>query len=176
MLKKLRQSNKGFTIIEVLIVLAIAALILLIIFFAVPALQRNNRNTQLRNDSAVLLGYVNDYAAANNGAFPGSAVDDAGRICFGGASSTSTPAAVTACASTSATGYVGSIRGATNVNWTIGSTAPTALTATSTTGELNAWIGGKCNGSAWGTANNRAAAVGYLTEGATTNAVNCTES
>jgi prepilin-type N-terminal cleavage/methylation domain-containing protein len=70
MLKKLRQSNQGFTIIEVLIVLAIAALILLIIFFAVPALQRNNRNTQLRNDAAVIIGFVNDYAAATNGKDP----------------------------------------------------------------------------------------------------------
>ncbi|HPW47952.1 MAG TPA: prepilin-type N-terminal cleavage/methylation domain-containing protein, partial [Candidatus Saccharibacteria bacterium] len=36
-----KKDQKGFTIIEVLIVLAIAALILLIVFLAVPALQRN---------------------------------------------------------------------------------------------------------------------------------------
>jgi prepilin-type N-terminal cleavage/methylation domain-containing protein len=36
-----QKRQQGFTIIEVLIVLAIAALILLIVFLAVPALQRN---------------------------------------------------------------------------------------------------------------------------------------
>jgi prepilin-type N-terminal cleavage/methylation domain-containing protein len=39
-----QKREAGFTIIEVLIVLAIAALILLIVFLAVPALQRNARN------------------------------------------------------------------------------------------------------------------------------------
>jgi prepilin-type N-terminal cleavage/methylation domain-containing protein len=51
MLSKLKKSdNKGFTIIEVMIVLAIAGLILLIVFLAVPALQRNSRNTQRKSD------------------------------------------------------------------------------------------------------------------------------
>jgi prepilin-type N-terminal cleavage/methylation domain-containing protein len=38
MLKKLKKSDSGFTIIEVMIVLAIAGLILLIVFLAVPAM------------------------------------------------------------------------------------------------------------------------------------------
>src|SRR3954468_7968902 len=50
MLKNLKKSNEGFTIIEVMIVLAIAGLILLIVFLAVPALQRNSRNTQRKTD------------------------------------------------------------------------------------------------------------------------------
>ena len=51
MLKKLNKSkNEGFTIIEVMIVLAIAGLILLIVFLAVPSLQRNSRNTQRKSD------------------------------------------------------------------------------------------------------------------------------
>src|SRR5258708_3328611 len=70
MLKKLRKSNRGFTIIEVLIVLAIAALILLIVFLAVPALQRNSRNTSRRNDVAGLLSGVNEYVANNGGSTP----------------------------------------------------------------------------------------------------------
>ena len=41
-----KKRAEGFTIIEVLIVLAIAGLILLVVFLAVPALQRNARNTQ----------------------------------------------------------------------------------------------------------------------------------
>lgn len=64
------KNEKGFTIIEVLIVLAIAGLILLIIFLAVPALQRNSRNTQRRNDVAAILGGVSTYANNNNGRLP----------------------------------------------------------------------------------------------------------
>ena len=55
MLNALKKSNKkkseqGFTIIEVMIVLAIAGLILLIVFLAIPALQRSSRNTQRKAD------------------------------------------------------------------------------------------------------------------------------
>lgn len=63
-------NQKGFTIIEVLIVLAIAGLILLIVFLAVPALQRNSRNTQRRNEVAGILGGVNEFANNNNGKLP----------------------------------------------------------------------------------------------------------
>ncbi|HSW37398.1 MAG TPA: type II secretion system protein [Candidatus Saccharimonadales bacterium] len=54
----------GFTIIEVLIVLAIAGLILLIVFLAVPALQRNGRNTTKRSDASKALGAVGEFMAA----------------------------------------------------------------------------------------------------------------
>lgn len=64
------KNQKGFTIIEVLIVLAIAGLILLIVFLAVPALQRNSRNTQRRNDVSAILGAVQEYANNNNGTLP----------------------------------------------------------------------------------------------------------
>jgi prepilin-type N-terminal cleavage/methylation domain-containing protein len=50
MLHNLKKRNEGFTIIEVMIVLAIAGLIMLVVFLAVPALQRNSRNTQRNND------------------------------------------------------------------------------------------------------------------------------
>jgi len=62
--------QKGFTIIEVLIVLAIAALILLIVFLAVPSLQRNSRNTQRKNDIAALAGAINEFVSNNGGAAP----------------------------------------------------------------------------------------------------------
>lgn len=46
-----RENNKkGFTIIEVVLVLAIAGLIFLMVFVALPALQRSQRDTQRRND------------------------------------------------------------------------------------------------------------------------------
>src|ERR1700694_4439318 len=69
--KKLSRSReKGFTIIEVLIVLAIAGLILLIVFLAVPALQRNARNTQRKNDVAAVLGGISDFVNNNAGTLP----------------------------------------------------------------------------------------------------------
>ncbi len=71
MLNKLKKSNdKGFTIIEVMIVLAIGGLILLIVFLAVPALQRNGRNTQRKSDVASVLGAASEYVSNNGGALP----------------------------------------------------------------------------------------------------------
>jgi prepilin-type N-terminal cleavage/methylation domain-containing protein len=69
-MRKLNREQKGFTIIEVLIVLAIAGLILLIVFLAVPALQRNSRNTQRRTDVTRLLGSVQESVNNSNGALP----------------------------------------------------------------------------------------------------------
>lgn len=66
---KLKNQN-GFTIIEVLIVLAIAGLILLIVFLAVPALQRNSRNTQRKANVSAILGAVSEFGNNNNGALP----------------------------------------------------------------------------------------------------------
>ena len=43
---------EGFTIIEVVLVLAIAGLIFLMVFLALPALQRSQRDTQRKNDMA----------------------------------------------------------------------------------------------------------------------------
>lgn len=62
--------QRGFTIIEVLIVLAIAGMILLIVFLAVPALQRNSRNTQRSSDIAAIGGALSEYVNNNNGALP----------------------------------------------------------------------------------------------------------
>ena len=49
-----RQSS-GFTIIEVLIVLAIGGIILLMIFEAIPALQRGSRNSQRKQEVSSIL-------------------------------------------------------------------------------------------------------------------------
>jgi len=67
MLKKLKKSDSGFTIIEVMIVLAIAALILLIVFLAVPALQRNSRNTSRKNDIGRVASALNEWESNHNG-------------------------------------------------------------------------------------------------------------
>src|ERR1700743_2113940 len=65
-----QKRQEGFTIIEVLIVLAIAALILLIVFLAVPALQRNARNTQRKNDVASLVSAISESVNNSNGQLP----------------------------------------------------------------------------------------------------------
>jgi len=70
---KIQKSTEGFTIIEVMIVLAIAGLILLIVFLAVPALQRNARNTSRKNDVAAVLGAASEFESNNNGTLPSNA-------------------------------------------------------------------------------------------------------
>jgi prepilin-type N-terminal cleavage/methylation domain-containing protein len=70
MFTNLKKRTEGFTIIEVLIVLAIAGLIMLIVFLAVPALQRNSRNTQRRNDVQASLGSMQEVINNNNGKLP----------------------------------------------------------------------------------------------------------
>lgn len=66
MIQKLKDA-KGFTIIEVLIVLAIAGLIMLVVFLAVPALQRGQRNNARQNDVSLLASAINDCVTNNNG-------------------------------------------------------------------------------------------------------------
>ena len=70
MAKENINSKKGFTIIEVVLVLAIAGLIFLMVFIALPALQRSQRDTQRRDDYAALSTAVTTYMTNNNGALP----------------------------------------------------------------------------------------------------------
>lgn len=65
-----QQKTKGFTIIEVVLVLAIAGLIFLIVFLALPALQRQQRDTQRRSDASKVLTAVQNYQANNSGGVP----------------------------------------------------------------------------------------------------------
>ncbi len=68
--KMTTKNKKGFTIIEVVLVLAIAGLIFLMVFIALPALQRSQRNTQREDDIARFLTAVNDYQTNNAGKTP----------------------------------------------------------------------------------------------------------
>ncbi len=65
-----KNNKKGFTIIEVVLVLAIAGLIFLMVFIALPALQRSQRNTQRGNDISRFLTAVNDYQTNNRNKTP----------------------------------------------------------------------------------------------------------
>ncbi|HEX5797498.1 MAG TPA: type II secretion system protein [Candidatus Saccharimonadales bacterium] len=123
-MKSRRNSEGGFTIIEVLIVLAIAGLILLIVFLAVPALQRNSRNTQRKNDVSALLGAVNEFTSNNQGTLP------------------TTTAQVTANAQTGY--YVGAGTGQGQVNLLSGSPTQGALPATAAGDRVVIVTGARC--------------------------------
>lgn len=64
------KQQRGFTIIEVVLVLAIAGLIFLMVFIALPALQRGQRDTQREQDISRFLSAVNSYQTNNRGNVP----------------------------------------------------------------------------------------------------------
>lgn len=66
----IRQKARGFTIIEILIVLAIAGLILSIVFIAVPQLQRNARDSKRQDIANRLSSELGSFAANNQGTYP----------------------------------------------------------------------------------------------------------
>lgn len=65
-----RDGQSAFTIIEVLIVLAVAGLIILIVFFAVPAFQRNQRNTSRKQFIGQVHAALEEYALNNDKKYP----------------------------------------------------------------------------------------------------------
>ena len=67
--RKIRQN--GFTVIEVLIVLAIAALILLVVFQAIPQLQRSQQNSARRSEVYRISTAINTFMNDNGGILPG---------------------------------------------------------------------------------------------------------
>ncbi|MBA3758302.1 type II secretion system protein [Candidatus Saccharibacteria bacterium] len=154
MLSKLQtKKEEGFTIIEVLIVLAIAGLILLIVFLAVPALQRNSRNTATKNDAQNVLGGVSEYAGANNGAIP-TGIAGTGTVNYTGPAGTN-PTSI-------------NIQGSTTV-----SSVATAPAATAPAlGTIVVSRGFKCNG----TASPRAVAALYSIETTGATVRQCAES
>lgn len=64
------KQQKGFTIIEVVLVLAIAGLIFLMVFIALPALQRGQRDGQRRDDVSRFISQLTSYSTNNRGAIP----------------------------------------------------------------------------------------------------------
>ena len=68
-----KQNIKGFTIIEVVLVLAIAGLIFLMVFVALPALQAGQRDNARKSDASTVLSAINTYVSGNRGAVPTTA-------------------------------------------------------------------------------------------------------
>ncbi|MCL2038712.1 type II secretion system GspH family protein [Candidatus Saccharibacteria bacterium] len=62
--------RKGFTIIEVVLVLAIAGLIFLMVFLALPTLQRNQRDTQRRSNLDRVQAQTTNFMTNNQGRVP----------------------------------------------------------------------------------------------------------
>lgn len=58
--------KKGFTIIEVSLVLAIAGLIMLLVFIALPGLQRSQRDSRRKDDIMKLADSIKKYQSNNN--------------------------------------------------------------------------------------------------------------
>lgn len=147
-----KRKSEGFTIIEVMIVLAIAALILLIVLLAVPALQRNSRNTTLKNDAATVAGGISTYESDNNGTLP-TYINGTGTVSVGTSATDTNMEKI-------------SVNGSTQVS-TVG-TAPTSVPA----GTIQVMTGVDCNGNS----STRAVAMYYSIETSSTPKLQCTSS
>ena len=64
------KQKQGFTIIEVVLVLAIAGLIFLMTFLALPALNRTQRDATRRDNISTFLRRLKEYQSNNRGALP----------------------------------------------------------------------------------------------------------
>ena len=67
------QVKEGFTLVEAVLVLGIAGLIFLMMMIALPALQRQERDTERREDITWLVDVIKNYQSNNRGALPGLA-------------------------------------------------------------------------------------------------------
>lgn len=156
MLHKLKnRKESGFTIIEVLIVLAIAGLILLIVFLAVPALQRNARNTTIKNDASAFAAGFSEYSSNNDGGQP-TAISQAGSVVTIGAT----------------TSGINDATAKVNASTTVTTSKVTSAPATYTPGTLYWGTGKTCSG----TTSVRAVVVYYWTETtSSTHTVSCVD-
>jgi prepilin-type N-terminal cleavage/methylation domain-containing protein len=68
--KKQIEGKRGFTIIEVVLVLAIAGLIFLMVFIALPALQRGQRDAQRKSDLTRISVQITNYLSSTRGSVP----------------------------------------------------------------------------------------------------------
>lgn len=62
--------KSGFTIIEVVLVLALAGLIMTMVFVALPAMQRSQRDTARKSNASAIAAAIVNYRSNNRGADP----------------------------------------------------------------------------------------------------------
>lgn len=159
-----KSNTKGFTIIEVLIVLAIAGLILLVVFLAVPALNRNSRNTSIKSDVQNVLGGVSEYRAANDGSNPTTIGTSSGLVTYGTSTGTGTSTSIKVQGSTVAT------------HTAFVATAPDR--ATLAAGVVTVMLNAKCGATpaAAPIASNRSVAAYYTIETSSDTVLQCADS
>ncbi|HET9850063.1 MAG TPA: type II secretion system protein [Candidatus Saccharimonadales bacterium] len=158
-----KQNNKGFTIIEVLIVLAIAGVIMLVVFLAVPSLQRNSRNTQRKSDVSHLAGLINEYESNNAGSPPTA-------IATGNCTTSGT-----SCTATAGTMYLGSDKfSLETIGDTTLTTIPSTMPTSDNTDTMYVYTKATCNGNSpvVGTSN-RDLVIYYFSEGSGGNVGQC---
>lgn len=71
----IKKDNKGFTLVEIVIVLAIAALILAAILFAVRGAQQSRRDSARRDAGGQIGALMEEYAGNHNGTYPTANAD-----------------------------------------------------------------------------------------------------
>ena len=76
----LNSKQRGFTIIEVTLVIAIAGLIFLMVFVALPGLRASQRDAERREDMSMFLENVKKYQTNNRGALPGLSETDRSEV------------------------------------------------------------------------------------------------
>ena len=62
---KVMRKRKGFTLIEIVLVLAIAGLMILMVFIALPAMQRAQRNTERKNALSIIIAGMTQWTRHN---------------------------------------------------------------------------------------------------------------
>jgi prepilin-type N-terminal cleavage/methylation domain-containing protein len=89
-LKAIKNKRKGFTLIEVLLVVAIIAILAGIVILAVnPAKQlADTRNAQRRSDVNTIINAIYQYSIDNNGNLPASITIAGGDACVTGGTCT----------------------------------------------------------------------------------------
>lgn len=75
-------SNFGFTLIEVVLVLAIGGLIFLLSFLAFSQVSANRRDAQRRQDARRIIAELKNYYA-DKGSYPDNSLNIGGNICIG---------------------------------------------------------------------------------------------
>ena len=76
LLQNIKSGKKGFTLIEIVIVLAIAALILVIVFLAVGGAQRSQRDNASQDAAGKVIAAFSNYISDNGGTMPGATAID----------------------------------------------------------------------------------------------------
>lgn len=68
-LKQKNSQSKGFTLIEIVLVLAIAGLIFALVFLAVAGAQRARRDTERKSSAARMIAAAEQLASNHNGLY-----------------------------------------------------------------------------------------------------------